>query len=58
MKRFQDVLIAIRLCREEYQFHRSLPLAGDVIISCDNLVINGERETSSMTAVSFKNPVI
>ena len=54
IERFQNVLKNIRSCWKEYRFHRSLPLVGDVIISRDSLVTNGEKETSLVTEILSK----
>ena len=51
---FQNVLKNIRSCWKEYRFQRSLPLVGDVIISRDSLVTNGEKETSLVTEILSK----
>ena len=54
IERFQNVIKSIRSCWKEYRFHRSLPLEGDVIMSRDSLVTNGEKETSLVTEILSK----
>ena len=51
---FQNILKNIHSRWKEYRFHRSLTLVGDVIISHDSLVTNGEKETSLVSEILTK----
>ena len=54
IERFHNIPKNIRLCWKKYRFHRSLLLVGDVIISRDSPVTNGEKETSLVTEILSK----